>query len=370
MLLAGALACAQVIASVALRPGYRLTAAVDLIQSLLLLSVVLAMAGNITRTSHRARVFWILITLGSAAWLLTQLLWTYFEVFMHESVPNPFVGDVILFLHLVPMMAALALRPHRFPDRHNLRLGSIDFSLLFVWWLYLYLFVVIPWQYITVDVALYGSNFDILYTIEHVVFLIGVHLVWRNSSGAWRVIYRQLLYASIVYAFASITCGLAIDFGTYYTGSLYDIPLAVGMAWFTYVGLMARQLSVEPESADGVQSEGSVWIARSGMCVALTLPLLALVALGHPSLPPAVKGFRLTLTLITIVVVGSLRSWRQLKLDKALDQAHMDLREDSLTDLLTGARNRRYFTSTVERASSRRFAPTPHRTEPMYGTGT
>jgi hypothetical protein len=29
----------------------------------------------------------------------------------HEA-PNPFFGDVILFLHIVPMMAAVALQPH------------------------------------------------------------------------------------------------------------------------------------------------------------------------------------------------------------------------------------------------------------------
>jgi len=347
MLLASGLACAQFACSLALRPGYYLTASVDVIQTLLLLSSVLAMAVNVARTSRRTRIFWILLTLGTGAWLVTQVMWTYFEVFLHQSVPNPFAGDVILFLHLVPLMGALALRPHRPANDQSLELGTIDFSLLFVCWLYLYLFTVIPWQYITVDVQLYGRNFDVLYTLEHIVCLIGVNLVWQRSVGAWKQVYRQLFWASTVYAFASISAGLAIDFGNYYSGGVYDVPLAIGMVLFTKVGLTARELELDN---DPVETKGvrSVWIARLAMFGALCLPVLAIACLVNSFMPAPVKSFRLFLTLVAIIVVGSLRSLRQHKLDKALQQAHKDLREDSITDSLTGTRNRRFFTSTIE----------------------
>ncbi len=348
MLLAFALACAQFAFSLILPPGYLLTAAVDITQTFLLTSVVLATATNISRTSRRARLFWILITLGASAWLVTQLLWTYFEVFLHKSVPNPFVGDVILFLHLVPLMGAMAVRPHRVTDDQTIRLGTIDFSLLFVWWLYLYLFTVIPWQYIAVDVQLYGRNFDILYTLEHIVCLIGIRLVWQQSQGAWKTVYRQLFWASAVYAFASISAGLAIDFGTYYSGGIYDVPLALGMVLFTKVGLTAREHKLENDPVEQTGGTRSVWIARLAMFAALSLPLLAMEVMASHALPASVKSFRLLLTLVAIVVIGTLRSWRQYRLDKALEQAHQNLKEDSLTDLLTGARNRRFFTSAIE----------------------
>ena len=348
MLLASGLACAQFACSLALHPGYHLTAAVDVIQTLLLLSVVLAMAVNVPRSRQRTRIFWMLLTLGTGAWLVTQVMWTYFEVFLHQSVPNPFAGDVILFLHLVPLMGALALRPHRPPNDHTLELGTIDFSLLFVCWLYLYLFTVIPWQYITVDVQLYGRNFDVLYTLEHIVCLVGVNLVWQRSVGAWKQVYRQLFWASTVYAFASITAGLAIDFGSYYSGGIYDVPLAVGMVLFTKVGLTARELELDNDPVEETKGVRSVWIARLAMFGALSLPILAIGCLVSTFMPGPVKSFRLFLTLVAIIVVGSLRSLRQHKLDKALQQAHKDLREDSITDSLTGTRNRRFFTSTIE----------------------
>ena len=65
-----------------------------------------------------------------------------------QADPQPFIGDVILFLHPVPMIGALALKPHDRRDDLNVHTGYLDFTLLLVWWVYLYLFVVIPWQYI------------------------------------------------------------------------------------------------------------------------------------------------------------------------------------------------------------------------------
>ena len=60
-------------------------------------------------------------------------------------------ADMILFLHIVPMMAALALRPHAPEDEYAARLRRLDFALMMVWWAYLYVLIVIPWQYIVAN---------------------------------------------------------------------------------------------------------------------------------------------------------------------------------------------------------------------------
>lgn len=337
----------QFVASAVIAPGYNLTAIVDVVQSGLLLSVVLAMSANVPERHNKAKLFWILMSMGCAGWLCAQILWTYFEVFLKQSVPNPFIGDVILFLHLVPMMAALAVRPHRVGEQWNSRLGSLDFTLLFVWWLFLYLFIVIPWQYISVEGSLYGRNFDVLYSIGHLVFISAILLVMRGSTGPWRKNYTQFLGASVVYAIGSISSSLAIDFGSYHSGGIYDVPIGLSMVWFTYAGLNAREQIAAKEDVEESSGRRNAWIARSANIAALSLPVLGLWALFDDRVPARIKVFRLWLSLIAVMVVGSLRSFRQHKLDEGLDQAHEDLREDSLTDSLTGARNRRFFTSTI-----------------------
>ena len=119
-------------------------------------------------------------------WLGSQVTWTYFEVYLRQEVPNPFVGDVILFLHIVPMMAALAIQPHVEQDDRAIRVDTLDFALLMTWWLFLYLFVVIPWQYVHPSEIVYGRSFDLVYVSEELALVTGLMLVWRRSRGAWR----------------------------------------------------------------------------------------------------------------------------------------------------------------------------------------
>jgi len=115
---------------------------------------------------------------------------------------------------------------------------------LVTWWLYLYLFVVIPWQFVWPDKAAYGHSFDVVFFLEHFVFLVCSGAIWLRSTGGWRVVYGTLLIAGLLYAFASVASSLAIDFGKYYTGSLYDPPLMIAMAWFARLGLVARNQGV------------------------------------------------------------------------------------------------------------------------------
>ena len=180
---AAALVCGQAVASLTLHHSFGLSAPSDLSQFVLLLSGTLALLLNAMASRGRTRLFWALMMLGVAFWLAYHAMWFYFEVVRRADVPNPFVGDVVLFLHLVPMTAALALQPHVEQDHRTLRLGSLDFAMLLIWWLYLYLFAVIPWQYAFVEEPAYNHNFNALYLTEKVVLLCGLAILWRRSEN-------------------------------------------------------------------------------------------------------------------------------------------------------------------------------------------
>src|ERR1700730_18050566 len=127
----------QAVVSLLLRPGFGLASISDVIQCLLLFSGTLSFLPNVLASRGRSRIFWAFLMFGIALWLAYQLLWTYIEVFQHRDVPNPFAGDVVLFLHFVPMMAALAAEPNSSHDDRTVKLGALDFTLLLLWWLYL-----------------------------------------------------------------------------------------------------------------------------------------------------------------------------------------------------------------------------------------
>lgn len=326
--------------------GLLLTAIGDSAQCILLFSFLISAGLNVRNQDRRARLFWMLVSCSAALWLSTQVLWTHSEVFLRREVPNPFVGDIVLFLHLVPLMAAMAVRPDVDRGPQSRRLDSLDFVLLFSWWLYLYLFVVIPWQYVHFDAPAYGLSFDTLYFSEHLVVLTAVGVVWRSSTGKWRRIYSQLFLAACAYALSSVAAGLGIDFGRYYTGSLYDIPLLVSMQLFTSAAVSSLSArSIEPSKAE---PKAHSWTSAVAIAVASSLPLLALWDVLFSGVPTKVRSFRLLLTLATIMLIGALRSWRQYVLDGELDHANQDLREASFTDILTGVRNRRFLATTID----------------------
>jgi diguanylate cyclase (GGDEF)-like protein len=359
-----------------------LTAIGDIYQNVLLLAATVCIGWNIFTGDRRAKFFWTLMGLGFATWLVSQMLWTYFEVVLRKETPNPFVGDVILFLHIVPMMAALAVQPHMRQERHITRLGTLDVVLLLIGWLYLYLFLVIPWQYVRPDEAIYGHNFNMLYLAEHLAFLLGLVLVSRQSPKPWKIIYAQLFGAAALYALGSIAAGVAIDFHTYYTGSFYDLPLIASMTWFVGVGLASSRL-LQNDPGRITATKHSIWAARLAMLAVFSTPLMVAWAVFSKEVPQAIKTYRLILTIAVMLVMGVLVFVKQQLLDGKLLQllheshAHlqemMRLRDDlsdkekslrllsselqrknqelqqiSYTDPLTGVWNRRFLEETLQ----------------------
>jgi len=245
------------------------------------------------------------------------LLWTYYEVILRRDVPDLFAGDVILFLHIVPLMAALALRPHVPRDEYTARVGRLDFVLLLMWWFYLYVLIVIPWQYVVADVPAYDRNLNAVYLAEKIAFLAGLVACWITSKGPWRNLYASLFSLNLCYAFGSTLANWALDRKLYYSGSLYDIPLVAPMAYLTWIALRSK---AEKPDADNRQTSTvyGVWVARCSMIAVFSLPLFAAWALSDKAVPPRIQVFRLALTLVAAFFLGLMVFLRQHLLDREL----------------------------------------------------
>ena len=332
ILAAGCLVFAQACASLLIAPGFALTVFSDVTQCILLLSGVAALLPNIAKNQGRTRAFWGLMTLGIASWLSYQLMWSYIEVVLRNEVPDPFVGDIVIFLHFVPMMAALALQPQHQRNDHEAKLGALDFVLLLTWWVYLYCFGVIPWQYAHTNELAYGRSLNALYLTEKLVFLGGLVIVWSRSSRPWKIVYAHWFGASLVYALSSYVANWAIQHNVYYTGSLYDLPVAASMGWISIVGVIAQDLQPKQESSENAPGRSGVWVARLGMLVILSLPIFAAWSLFDHSAPPAVRTMRMVTTLVTMMIMGGVVFLRQHLLDRELLRL-LRASQDSFEDL-------------------------------------
>jgi len=373
----GALVCVHVLISVFVPRGFGLTAFGDILQNAVLFAATVAFLSNIRTAAPKSRLFWVLMGLGLSMWLVSQVMWTYIEVYLRHEAPNPFVGDVILFLHIVPMMAAVAVQPHVQQEDRALRAGTLDFALLLTWWLFLYLFVVIPWQYVDLSEARYGRSFDLLYVSEELVLAAGLILVWRRSRGPWRSVYFHLFGATLLYCVASLMASEAIDLHLYYTGSLFDVPLVASMAWFVRIGSMARDADGQSALTEAGARGFGIWKARLAMVAVFVTPLMMAWAQFAGEVPQRVRTYRLFLTVAVMLVMGVLVFLKQHLLDQELltllrssrtnldemcrlkdelenkeqslrwhslelQRKNMELQEISFTDVLTGVWNRRY----------------------------
>jgi diguanylate cyclase (GGDEF)-like protein len=372
----GALVCLHVAISILAPRGFALTAFGDILQDAVLLLATVGFFSNLRIACPRWRLFWSLMGLGLGMWLIQQVMWTYIEVYLRHEAPNPFVGDVILFLHVVPMMAAIAIQPHVRQQDRAVRVGTLDFALLLTWWLFLYLFVVIPWQYVHPSETAYGRSFDLLYVSEELVLVTGLFLVWVRSRGPWRAVYFHLFSASLLYCAASLAASEAIDLHLYYTGSLFDVPLVASMAWFARIGFLAREAQEQPVEEIPARGLG-IWKARLAMVVVFVTPLMVAWAQFGGDAPRSVRTYRLFLTIAVMLVMGALVFSKQHLLDRELlshlqlsrhnldemsrmkdeleskehslrwhslelQRKNMELQEISFTDVLTGVWNRRY----------------------------
>jgi signal transduction histidine kinase len=112
----------------------------------------------------------------------------------------------------------------------------------------------------------------------------------------------------------------------YYSGSLYDVPLAISMAWITVIGVLALRSPGKQQPARVSGSYG-VWVARLGMLTICSLPLFALWSLFDGAIPQRVRTFRLVLTLSSMLIMGGLVFFKQHLLDRELLQLLIDSQE-------------------------------------------
>lgn len=287
---------------------------------------------NSTSPHWRRNVFWMLLALGCMMWLAGQLMWTYFEVHLHQNVPNPFIGDVVIFLHTVPLIAALAMRPDAQRLDASFRVGHLDFLFLVLWWIYLYLFVVIPWQYIRFDLENYGNSYNTLYVVENIVFAAGLGWFFARSAGTWRKVYLHLFGAATLYSAGSLAINQAIDVEQYSTGSLLDLPLVGSFIWLGAAGFLARhwERSAEPAQAEEPAQGVEQWPARVAMVLILSLPAMALWVERNREIPEDVKSFRFLVTMVAIIVFTSLLLIRQVMAERERQQLLREAQESIL----------------------------------------
>ncbi len=319
-----ALVCGYALMPFFIVDRFTLAAIGDVTQLALCLIVTGIAVRNAIVHQRGARLFWALISFGFLAWSMNQGLWLYYEVFLQLVVPDPFIGDILLFFHIVPFMAALAVRPHREGGLQR-RIFAADSALILLWWLFLYVYAVIPSQYIHADLATAAFYYNVLYMGENALWIVLVSIAATRATGPWRKIYGAFVLPSIIGIAASQEIDLAIIRNKYYTGSVYDIPFIIGMAILIWSLLWASQQD-HAESKPAHES-GQGFASTVASAVALSLAGFAWFAIdGHQN--SQVSLFRIKLSLIAVVVFGGVGILRQRLADRERLRLYQEAQEN------------------------------------------
>ena len=288
-------------------------------------TLVVAIRNAVDSRGH-TRLFWTLMSAGLAMWWINQAGWLWFEVVLRQPVPDPFYGDIILFLHPVPLMAAVAIRPQKAHESERVLSSALNVVILLVWGVVVYTYAVFPDEYLVRNVIVYSLRWDALYLAESLIVIAVSGWSFLTSTGPWRSLYRSILLASTMYAVASETINIAISHGTYVTGGLADIPFVMALLGFLWVTVSGRRCLQETHS----ESAGATVTGRFSPALAkvalLSLPIMGYWALFLGSDSAPLRRVRFTVAMGGVAALTFFVFLKQHLLDRKLMQLLMQSR--------------------------------------------
>lgn len=306
----------SILSALFLPQGFFLAVLGDTLQVGLIAATTLLSFHNFLRSQSRARIFWCLVFSGSAIWTASNVIWSFYELWLRQPVPDVPVVDLLLFVKIVPLTAALAAVPDRDQNSPFRTFGLLDVAVLMVYALYLYAFGVFAYRLLPGAVDIYNFRFNIADAIGNQIFLFAAGIALFTSRPSWRWLYRLYFLGAATYDLASNLSNVAIDQGRYYTGSFYDVPLIASLAalvCFAFLGRPAehpQSVSTLANSSEELPRKTTFLSSHLAMLVALSTPMLGIWLLSGVT-TPYLLHFRLTITLLTMFLLTLLLSIKE-----------------------------------------------------------
>ena len=292
----------------------------DLVPLLVIGTAFAVSTKNALDSRGHTRLFWSLVATGMAMWSFNQACWVWFEVIVRKPLPDPFFGDAVLFLHVVPIMAAVAIRPHQANDREGMVSSTLDVIILLAWWIVVYAFFVFPEEYLVTNTLVHNLRWDMLYVVEGIMLIAVSASAFFNSSGSWRALYRNIFLASILYGLASEAMNAAIERGTYKTGGLYDLPFLAALLWFLWACISGRRCLRDTQLTRAATHAHRPLAPVLAKLALLSLPVMGYWALFMSHEQPYLRHVRFAVTMGGLALLAFVVFLKQHLLDQKLLQ--------------------------------------------------
>ncbi len=298
-------------------PSFRLAMG-DIVPLVVASAIIFLCVSNSATSRGHARLFWALMTVGMLMWWFNQAAWMWFEVLVRKPLPDPFFGDVVLFLHIVPIMAAVSIRPQSADDNESVATSTVNVLILLAWWVIVYAFVVFPDEYIATNVGVYDLRWDVLYLIEGLILIAISGWSFFSSSGAWRKLYGGIFVSSVIYTWASEAMNAAITRGTYKSGGVYDIAFLAALLGFFWVALTGQRCLHETQANPQAAQKAGMFSPHLAKLAMLSLPVMGYWALFFSNSPPYLRKIRFGVAMGGAATLAFFVFLKQYLLDRKL----------------------------------------------------
>lgn len=298
-------------------PAFRVAMG-NIVPLFVIVAAFVVSATNAFDSRGHTRLFWGLMTAGMAMWCYNQACWTWFEVVLRKPLPEPFPGAMVLFLHIVPIIAAVAIRPHQVDESEGLLPSTLNVLILLVWWIVFYAFLVFPEEFVVPDVAAYVLRRDLLYRVDEAILIAASASAFFTSSGSWRQLYRNIFLATVLYTLSLEIANAADVRGLYQTGKIYDVPFlaaVLGFLWVTIAGRRSLRDTQAIPSSTRPARPVAPFLAKLAL---FSLPIMAYWALFLSDDQPYLRQVRFVVAMAGVGVLAFLVFLKQHLMDQRL----------------------------------------------------
>jgi PAS domain S-box-containing protein len=286
-------------------------------------------AQNAARSRHSIRLFWSLMAGALGLWAVNALLGTLYAIGLGRSLPDLTVSGPIMFLHTIVMLAAVAAQPHEKRLDHRPYATNLNFLLLLLFWVFLYVFLLVPGQYLNWDRSLI-EWFSTLYFIENIALAVVAAILAARVRNSWKVVYSSLFGASLLYACSSLAANVRVARGVYFSG-VFDLVTTGAACVFVWTVVCGRELAPQLARAMLVQRNKRHYPMTILVLTLTATPLLGLSELVQLKGMGNVHTVRLFVVLIAgllLTLTAFAREYFQQRrfafdIDLARDQLHL-----------------------------------------------
>ena len=228
------------------------------------------------RSAGRQRRAWVYMTIGLAAWTLSEVVVMYHRVWIGSVRPlYPSVANAGFLLFPVAACVALLVFPAGHPGGNRFRIvldGAIVATALFVVsWV-----VVLRQAYAAAGIKSSAAIVSLAYPVFEVVTVTVAILVLARAHARWRVTVGLVTMGLTIIA----TSGAAYEYLFAHNNYAFDNPVGLGWsAGVVMVGIAALTCPPEPPDAPpsaSVTAPVSLWLPYIPLAIAGGLELVAL----------------------------------------------------------------------------------------------